>query len=118
VAGVEGGQDWIGPHVSHLRLWLTPVHENGKLSHSLSKQGLRVRILEERILPVSVLVVMVDQIRYMVVINSVILEGRRVAWILCERLMGLTGESHRQRQRRREMGIGTVNMVRGMVAAS
>jgi len=62
-----------------MRLWLTPTHENGKLGYSLSKKGLRTRILEERILPVPVLIVIVDWIGCVVVVNGVMLEGRGVA---------------------------------------
>jgi hypothetical protein len=65
--------------MTHLRRWSTPIHENSELGHSLSKEGLRIRILEERILPMPVLTVLVVRIRNLVEVNGVILEGRLVS---------------------------------------
>ena len=76
--------------MTQLRRQSTSVHENSELGHSPSEKGLGVRILEQRIGLVHVLVVITVHIGKA---GGVTLEGRRVSWIGCEWLMGLAGES-------------------------
>ena len=85
------------------------------MGHGLGKNGLRVRVLEETIVPMPVRIVTMVRIRTMIEVDGVILEWRRVPWIVCEGLVGLAGESNRQRRGRGEVGIGTVDAVRGIV---
>ena len=60
--------------MAHLWRWSAPIHDNGELSHSLSKKGLRIRILKKWVLPVPVVLV-----RDGIEVDGVILERRGVS---------------------------------------
>lgn len=81
------------PHLAHPLRQSTPIHEDGKLGHSLSKKGLCIWILEERIVSVPVSIVIVIRIRAVIEVGAMIL----VLWIICRGLVSLAGESCRRR---------------------
>jgi hypothetical protein len=69
--------------MARLWRWSAPIHDNGELSHSLSKKGLRIRILKKWVLPmpvpVPVLIAIVVLVRDGIEVDGVILERRGVS---------------------------------------
>ena len=101
--------------LTNLLRWSTSIHENGELGYGLSKKDLCIWVLEEGILPMRILIVTMVRIRTMVEVGGVVLERRRVPWIVCEGLVGLVEESNRQRRGRGEVGIGAVHAAWGII---